>query len=108
MVKLQVAMIVVISYVLEIPRYLETKLEEVTCNGYTYVIWHSTQLMENDVYTILYRIYFYITIDHVFNSIPYWLHVLLFDKILDSEKKNKKSIVSFKGIRVKNGKTQLR
>ena len=42
-------------YVLEIPRYLETKLEEVTCNGYTYVIWRSTQLVEDPVYTILYR-----------------------------------------------------
>ena len=55
MMKLQVAMIFVISYVLEIPRYLETKLEEVTCNGYSYVIWRSTQLTENSVYTILYR-----------------------------------------------------
>ena len=55
MVKLQVALIVVISYVLEIPRYLETKLEEVTCNGYTYVIWRSTQLTENPIYTVLYR-----------------------------------------------------
>ena len=55
MVKLQVALIVVISYVLEIPRYLETKLEEVTCNGYTYVTWRSKQLTENPVYTILYR-----------------------------------------------------
>ena len=44
------------------------------------------------------QIYFCITIDYVFASIPYWFHVSLFDNILDSEKKNKKSIVSCKGI----------
>ena len=55
MVKLQVFLTVVFSYVLEIPRYFETRMEEVTCNGYTYVIWSSTQLMENQVSKILYR-----------------------------------------------------
>ena len=55
MVKLQVFLTVVFSYLLEIPRYFETKMEEVTCNGYTYVIWSSTQLTENHVFEILYR-----------------------------------------------------
>ena len=52
MVKLQVALIVVIRYVLEKPRYLETKLEEVTCNGYTYVIWHLLNIGSIRIYIL--------------------------------------------------------
>ena len=54
------------------------------------------------------QIYFCITIDYVFASIPYWFHVSLFDKVLDPEKKNKASASSAKGFGIKKGKTHLR
>ena len=73
-VKLQVFLTVVFSYLLEIPRYFETKMEEVTCSGYTYVIWSSTQLMENHVFKILYRS---ILTSLLINYLPLFLTALM-------------------------------
>ena len=53
--------------------------------------------MENSCQHNPLQIYFYITMDYVFASISYWFHVLLFDKVLDPEKKNKASAPSATG-----------
>ena len=47
--------IVVTSFLLEIPRYFEYEIREFSCDGHRYFVSVKTDLWQNDVYFILYR-----------------------------------------------------
>ena len=53
--QLQMTVIVVISFLLEIPRYFEYEIRQFSCDGQRYYLAVKTDLWENDVYFILYR-----------------------------------------------------
>ena len=55
MAQLQMGVIVVISFLLEIPRYFEYEIRQFSCDGQRYYLAVKTDLWENDVYFILYR-----------------------------------------------------
>ena len=55
MVQLQVALILTFSYIIQIPKYFEHNIKEVTCNGHKYVTIVSTDVVTNLLYQILYK-----------------------------------------------------
>ena len=55
MAQLQMGVIVVISFLLEIPRYFEYEIRELSCEGQRLFLPVKTDLWQNDVYFILYR-----------------------------------------------------
>ena len=55
MAHLQMGVIVIISILLEIPRYFEYEIRQFSCNGQRYYLAVKTDLWQNDVYFILYR-----------------------------------------------------
>ena len=55
MAQLQMVAIVIVGLMLEMPRYFEQEIKEFTCDGETRFLAVGTDLLDNDVYWILYR-----------------------------------------------------
>ncbi len=54
-VKIQIGMILATSYCIEIPRYFESDIVQVFCNDHWYTVRVDTDLVENELYQLIYR-----------------------------------------------------
>ena len=65
MARIHVALVLIISFILEIPRYFELQISELTCNGNRFLIPITTDLVYNQVYHILYRSIFTVIVRRI-------------------------------------------
>ena len=54
-VKVQLVLVIAVSILIDIPRYLENRIEEIAINGGTYYFLTSTDLWDNFLYQLLYK-----------------------------------------------------
>ena len=57
--KVQLVIVVLCSIILEIPRIFESGIIQRECDGHKYYVKRTTELVDNDVYDILYRTIIY-------------------------------------------------
>ena len=54
-VQIQLAVVIITSLIIELPRYFEYRIEEISINGTTYYFLDSTELWDSFLYQLLYK-----------------------------------------------------
>ena len=86
-VKIQLFVVVLISNIIEIPRFLETRIETYTHNGHTYTVEVSTDLYQSDLYQLLYKTLFLVILRRL---IPMLIIVTLTVKLTSAIRNTRK------------------